>query len=439
MLLTQQSGFLKPFAIALGFIMEWIFNILNAIGIGNIGLTIILFTIVIRLILLPMTIKQQKFSKMTQLMQPEMKKIQKKYRGKKDQASMAKQNEEIQELYAKYGVSPSGSCLQMIIQMPILFALYRVMYNIPAYIRPVKELFVNIITPLQSVDGYADKFYQVQQAANIKPGLIHLIQEGQTPTVNQMVDVMNKFTPEAWDQLKETFGSSPDVISAIAENVPKIHDFNQFLFGINLTETPANMGFFSVYLLIPIAAAFFSFLSSYSMMSKSNVDKNDPTAKMTKGMMIYMPLMSAFISFTVPAGLGLYWAMGSLVMWVQQILINKHLEHMDVEKFIAQNKAKAEKRAAKGKKSFMQKMAEMEARNAGVPDETEAKQRSISDIASISTKKVINKATTTSDGKSISELESPNRSNKNMGSIASKANIMLKYEDKKSGNKGGDK
>ena len=84
-------------------------------------------------------------------------------------------------------------------------------------------------------------------------------------------------------------------------------------------------------------------------------------------------------------------------------------------------------------------MAEMEARNAGVPDETEAKQRSISDIASISTKKVINKATTTSDGKSISELESPNRSNKNMGSIASKANIMLKYEDKKSGSKGGDK
>ena len=438
MLLTQQSGFLKPFAIAMGWIMEWIFNILNAIGIGNIGITIILFTIVIRVILLPMTIKQQKFSKMTQLMQPEMKKIQKKYRGKKDQASIAKQNEEIQALYAKYGVSPSGSCLQMIIQLPILFSLYRVMYNIPAYIRPMKELFVNIITPIQQVDGFADKFYQVQQASNIKPGMVKLVEEGVTPTVNQMVDVMNKFTPEAWDKLKDAFASSPDVVAAISENTAKIHDFNQFLFGINLTETPANMGFFSVYLLIPIAAALFSFLSSYSMMSKSNVDKNDPTAKMTKGMMIYMPLMSAFISFTVPAGLGLYWAMGSLVMWVQQVLINKHLEHMDVEKFIAQNRERAEKRAAKGKKSFMQRMAEMEARNAGVPEESNANQRSISDIAAINTKKVLNKAATANVDMN-DELDRSSQTMEHMGDIASKANIMLKYDQKKSGNKGGNK
>ena len=438
MLLTQQSGLLKPFAIAMGWIMEWIFNILNAIGIGNIGLTIILFTIVIRLVLLPMTIKQQKFSRMTQLMQPELKKIQKKYRGKKDQASVAKQNEEIQELYAKYGVSPSGSCLQMIIQMPILFALYRVMYNIPAYIHPVKDLFVNIITPIQSVDGFADKFYQVQQAANIKPGMIKLVEEGVTPTVNQMVDVMNKFTPEAWNQLKDTFSNSPDVVAAISDNMPKIHDFNQFLFGINLTETPANMGFFSVYLLIPIAAALFSFLSSYSMMSRSTVDKNDPTAKMTKGMMIYMPLMSAFISYTVPAGLGLYWAIGSLVMWVQQILINKHLENMDVDKFIAENKAKAEKRAAKGKKSLMQRMAEMEAKNAGVSDESTSSQRSISDIAAINTKKVLSK-NAGDDENSLSDLESRGTANPNKGSIASKANIMLNYDEKKSGNKGGNK
>ena len=438
MLLTQQSGFLKPFAIAMGWIMEWIFNILNAIGIGNIGITIILFTIVIRVILLPMTIKQQKFSKMTQLMQPEMKKIQKKYRGKKDQASIAKQNEEIQALYAKYGVSPSGSCLQMIIQLPILFSLYRVMYNIPAYIRPMKELFVNIITPIQQVDGFADKFYQVQQASNIKPGMVKLVEEGVTPTVNQMVDVMNKFTPEAWEKLKDAFASSPDVVAAISENTAKIHDFNQFLFGINLTETPANMGFFSVYLLIPIAAGLFSFFSSYSMMSKSNVDKNDPTAKMTKGMMIYMPLMSAFISFTVPAGLGLYWAMGSLVMWVQQVLINKHLEHMDVEKFIAQNRERAEKRAAKGKKSFMQRMAEMEARNAGVPEESNANQRSISDIAAINTKKVLNKAATANVDMN-DELDRSSQTMEHMGDIASKANIMLKYDQKKSGNKGGNK
>lgn len=440
-LLTQQGGFLKPFAIVMGWIMEWIFNILNAIGIGNIGLTIILFTIVIRLILLPMTIKQQQFSKMNQLMSPELKKIQKKYRGKKDQASMAKQNEEIQDLYAKYGVSPSGSCLQMLIQMPILFALYRVMYNIPAYIGSIKEVFEKIIVPIQQVPDYATKFYEVQQSAHIQQGMIDLVSKGQTEIgVNQMVDVMNKFTPSAWEQLQNAFSGNQAVVDAIATNVPKIQEFNNFLFGINLTESPANAGIFSIYILIPLASAFFSFLSAYSTMSKSTIDKNDPAAKMSKGMMIYMPIMSAFISFGVPAGLGLYWAMGSLVMWIQQILINRHLDHMDVEKFIAKNRAKAEKKAAKGKKSFMQRMAEAEAKNAGVPDEKEQNQRSISDIASMSTKKILSKATTTSDGKSISDLESPTQTDAKMGSIASKANIMLRYEDKKSGNnKGGNR
>lgn len=441
MLLTQQGGILGPFARIMGWIMEAIFNVLGTMGIANIGLTIILFTIVIRLILLPMTIKQQKFSKMTQLMQPEMKKIQKKYRGKKDQASMAKQNEEIQDLYAKYGVSPSGSCLQMIIQLPILLSLYRVMYNIPAYIRPIKALFTNIITPIQGVTGYSDKLFEVQQAANIaKSSYITLFEKGVEPSTNQMVDVMNKFGVDAWDRLAQAFTSSPDVTVAIHENVPKIHEFNQFIFGINLTETPWTAGVFTAYIIIPIAAALFSFLSSYSMMSKSNMDPNDPTAKMTKGMMFYMPIMSAFISFTVPAGLGLYWAMGSLVMWVQQILINKYLDHMDVEKFIEKNREKAEKRAAKGKKSIMQKMAEAEARQAGVPEET-AEQRSISEIASISTKKILNnRATNTSTGDSISDLESPQQARGKMGSIASKANIMLDYDtakSKKAENKGG--
>lgn len=425
MLLTQKSGFLKPFAVALGYLMEWIFNGLNAIGIGNIGLTIILFTIAIRLILLPMTIKQQKFSKMTQLMQPEMKKIQKKYRGKKDQASIAKQNEEIQALYASYGVSPSGSCLQLIIQTPILFALYRIMYNIPAYIQSMKQLFINIIEPMRQVDGFASKFYEVQQAANIKSnGMIDLVEKGQIPTVDQMVDAMNKFNPDAWKQLHDSFSSSPEVVAAITENATKIQHFNEFLFGINLTEIPWSVGIFSVYILIPIASALFSFLSSYSMMSKNtNVDKNDPTYKMTKSMMIYMPFMSGFIALTVPAGLGLYWAAGSLVMWIQQILVNKYLDRMDIDEFIAKNREKAEQKAASGKKSFMQKMAEMDARNAGVPSEEEKKQRSISEIASISTKKIIDKTEN-----STSHIEGENK-----GSISQKANIMLHYDEKKDG------
>lgn len=142
-ILTQYDGkILGPIAKVLGFILEWIFILLEKVGIPNIALAIILFTIVIYLLLMPLTIRQQKYSKLSAKMNPEIQAIQAKYKGKKDQASMAAMNEETQAVYKKYGVSPSGSCIQLVIQMPILFALYRVIYNVPAYVSSVKDVFV---------------------------------------------------------------------------------------------------------------------------------------------------------------------------------------------------------------------------------------------------------------------------------------------------------
>lgn len=115
------------------------------IGIPNIGLSIIIFTIIIYMALLPLTIRQQKFSKLQQKMQPELAKIQAKYKNRKDQESMMRMNEETQALYKKYGVSPMGSCAQLLIQMPILFALYRVIYKIPAYVGQVKDAFSRLL------------------------------------------------------------------------------------------------------------------------------------------------------------------------------------------------------------------------------------------------------------------------------------------------------
>ena len=111
-LLTQYDGkILGPIAKVLGYILNWVFIVLEKIGIPNIALSIILFTIVIYLLLTPLTIKQQKFSKLSAKMNPEIQAIQAKYKGKKDQASMAAMNEETQAVYKKYGVSPSGSCV----------------------------------------------------------------------------------------------------------------------------------------------------------------------------------------------------------------------------------------------------------------------------------------------------------------------------------------
>ena len=143
MLLTQNSTFIiGPVAKILGLIMNAIFEFLNLIKIPNIGLAIIIFTIVIYLLLLPLTIRQQKFSKLSAKMSPELQAIQNKYKDKKnDQAAMMAMNEEQRAVYAKYGVSPSGTCIQLLIQMPILFALYRVIYAIPAYVGSGLEFY----------------------------------------------------------------------------------------------------------------------------------------------------------------------------------------------------------------------------------------------------------------------------------------------------------
>ena len=127
----------------LGKVMNAIYNVMNAIGVNNIGVCIIIFTIIVYTILMPLTIKQQKFSKMQSVMSPEMKKIQKKYEGKKDQASMLKQQEEMNNLYEKYGVKMSSGCLPSLFQLIFLFGLYPVVQNIPRYVTQVREVYSN--------------------------------------------------------------------------------------------------------------------------------------------------------------------------------------------------------------------------------------------------------------------------------------------------------
>ena len=123
MLLTQSGGILGPIASVLGIIMDFLFQITGQFGILNVGLCIILFTIVTKMLMLPLTIKQQKTTKLMSVMNPEIQAIQNKYKGKTDNESMQRQNVEIQAVYEKYGTSMTGGCLPLLIQMLILFAL----------------------------------------------------------------------------------------------------------------------------------------------------------------------------------------------------------------------------------------------------------------------------------------------------------------------------
>jgi len=124
----------KQVAWVFGFIMQGIFIVLSGIGIENIGVYIIVFTIITKMLLLPITIKQQKFSKMNAIISPELQAIQKKYAGRKDQASVQKMQMEQQQLYDKYGTSMTAGCLPSLIQMPIICALYPVIADIKNYV-----------------------------------------------------------------------------------------------------------------------------------------------------------------------------------------------------------------------------------------------------------------------------------------------------------------
>lgn len=134
---------IKQVAQVLGYIMNLLYKFFDMFGIQNIGLCILIFTILIKMILLPMTIKQQRFTKLSSLMNPEIQAIQKKYQNRKDQDSMMKMNQEMQAVYEKYGTSPTGGCLSLLIQMPILLALYGVISQIPTFIPEVGSYFEN--------------------------------------------------------------------------------------------------------------------------------------------------------------------------------------------------------------------------------------------------------------------------------------------------------
>ena len=343
-LLTKSGGFLGPIATVLGYVMSGIFALLVAINIPNIGLAIILFTIVIYMIMLPLTYRQQKFSRMTPLMNPELNAIRDKYKGKQDQASMQRMNEETQMVYAKYGVNPAGSCVQLAIQMLILFPLYRVIMNIPAYVPQVKEVFVELAGKLLTTTG-AEK-YLTEIAKSIQAMTIT-----KSFTENTIIDTLYKFRPANWTGLAEQF---PELSDIIAKTQKTIGGMNNFL-GLDIANTPMNIikEHATVWLviaavLVPVLAAATQWISvKLSMAGSTQPEGTDQMAGTMKTMNNVMPLMSAFFCLTLPVGMGIYWIMSAVVRTVQTWFINKRLEKVDMSELLKQNMEKNKKKMEK--------------------------------------------------------------------------------------------
>ena len=326
--LTQSNTFIiGSIAKLLGFIMNGIFNALSYIGIENIGLSIIIFTVIVYTLMIPMTIKQQKFSRMSAVMNPEIQKIQKKYKNKKDQASMMKMQEETKLVYEKYGTSPTGGCLGSLIQFPILFALWPVIQNIPAYVTSIKDAYMPLVNQIMATDGYQKIMEGIGKAS---PIMINP-ETYDYSKANTLVDVLYKFRPGTWDTLADKF---PDLTNLIDSTKNSLTHLNTFL-GINIAETPGSMfmtatknfsiGLIIVALAIPVLSGLSQWISAKLMQQATSTgnDDDNPMAAQMKTMMNVMPVFSVIMCFSMPAGLGIYWIASAVVRTIQQLIIKK--------------------------------------------------------------------------------------------------------------------
>lgn len=405
-------------------VLGWLMNGIYSIGVHNLGLCIIIFTLVIYAFMTPLQIKQQKFAKMNAVMAPELQNIQKKYRGKKDQNSQLKMQEETMGVYEKYGVSPTGSCLQMLIQMPIFFALYQVIIKIPGYIGGIKDVFASAVSHITDVSGYSDIIFQFVKDNAIKNSYIPM--SGKLSS-DHVVDFLYSLSPAQWDKLADVdkFQGFADVLNQTAD---QLHPMQNFL-GLNIADNPwalIQSGWSTQHyllilaaVLIPVLAWATQVLNMKLVQTASNTSNGTPSQMETtmKTMNTFMPLMTAFICFTFPVGIGIYWIIGAVIRSVQQVVINRHLNNMNIDEFIQKNKAKMDKKKAKlGVTSQnISQQAKMNVRNIEEP-----KRKTIADKSN----SVKNTAAYTAEVPKTKP-----------GSLASKANMVAQFDANNKGKK----
>ena len=285
---------LQPFYDAFGALMKFIYEYL---AFHSYGLAIIIFTILTKLVLMPLSIKQYKTTFIGQRLQPELKAIQKLY--KDDPQRM---QEEISALYKRHGSSQFSGCLPTLIQFPIIIVLYDVIRKPLTYIMGMsQEVLGQIVERLKDVEGFR---------------LIGGMND---------ISILNYLSGHA-----DRLANVPEIA---ADKVMNLNFLGIFNLGVNPTINPGQlfgeeMALYLPLLLIPVLAAVTTYIQSKVLMKTSVQkvdDEPDPTEKMTKGMNVMMPIMILVFAFGVPSGLGLYWIIGNVIAIVQQFIFNKFL------------------------------------------------------------------------------------------------------------------
>lgn len=314
---------------ALGWILDLFYRL-----IGNYGFAIILFTVFIKLVLFPLDLKQRRSMAKTQKIQPLLMEVQKKYANDKD-----KLNQETMKLYQKYGINPMGGCLPMLIQLPIIFALYWVVRKPIVYMMGVD--FSETWRIAEAFNAWASANMDAVPDA-LKSAIPLTYQHG--------LGAQNTFG-NSEIQVAQMLFKHPEILQHPAiqtwDNTLKSIDFT--FFGIDLSAVPslgallgiftgnvANITLNTVLLwIIPILSGLSSWFSSYLMNGKKKTDKNvilaenekpqgNQAGDTMKSMTLIMPLFSTWFAFTLPAAVGLYWIISNIIQLLQHLFVTKH-------------------------------------------------------------------------------------------------------------------
>ena len=344
----------------MGVILDAIYKFVGLFGIHNLALCIFLFTFVVKMLMLPLTIKQQKFTRLSSKMNPELTKIQEKYKGKKDEESMRRQQAETQEVYAKYGTNPMGGCLPLLISLPIMFALYRVIYAIPAYVGEVGDWYRTVAGAIEGISGHADAIttFVTENGLRVTNSL-STYALGSTEYTNSLIDILAKFSTANWEAFFQN-GTFAAIQGTCTEAVNSIIKANN-LFGLNILDTP-NFKIIGS-LIIPVLAVVTQMIQTKTMNvsqpQKQTKNNDNPMAGSMNTMNTIMPIMSGVFCLMLPIGVGIYWIASALFTILQNIFINRYLDKTDLDAMIEKNVEKANKRKEKLGVVYDNKMAEV--------------------------------------------------------------------------------
>ena len=321
------GGILGPIANLLGLIMNGIYEFFNLFGVENIALSIIVFTFITKTLMLPLTFKQQKFTKLQSRITPEIQKVQEKYKGKKDEVSLRKSQEETQAIYKKYGASPTAGCLPLLISMPILFALFRVINNVPDHVHLVRNLYRIVAEGIQSHANGVGVLSDI--AVNFDASAEY--------SLDNIITILASFNPSQWAELLKV-----GLSSAANGAINTINNVVNNFIGLSITARPH---YTSYSVLIPILSTALQFLQTKLMTAKTN-NKND-APNPTSSMNAIMPIISGVLCYKLPIGVGIYWISNSVFSIIQQIFVNKHLDRVDIDELVEKSQEKARNKLLK--------------------------------------------------------------------------------------------